>query len=233
MASKQSRDRRVGNEVVEQPFGHGQLRRHLAVVGHLGEEGSGRHRLAFHVGQVRRQDPAFGRTLHQEALFAGEAALECRVQRGAAAFVGVFLFTLLMVSREGMETALLLIQLRQTANLAAGALIGVAGAAALAWLWSRVGHRINLGLFFQVTAIFLCVFVVQLVIFGVHEMSEQRFLPFSEAIHTATESWGPDSTFGHVLTYSLVILPLAWLGVKAVFSKAPVIQTVPREQRVA
>src|SRR6476646_8565399 len=38
---------------------------------------------------------------------------------GAAAFAGVFLFTLLMVSREGMETALLLMQLRETMNLIA------------------------------------------------------------------------------------------------------------------
>lgn len=143
---------------------------------------------------------------------------------GTAAFLGVFLFTLLMVSREGIETALLLIQLRETVNLVLGAVLGVVGAAGVAWLWSRFGHRVNLGLFFQVTAIFLCVFVVQLLIFGVHEMSEQRYLPFSEAIHAATESWGPDSVFGHVLTYSLVVLPLAWLGVKALFSNVPVIQ---------
>jgi len=36
---------------------------------------------------------------------------------GAAAFTGVFLFTVLMISREGMETALLLMQLRETTNL--------------------------------------------------------------------------------------------------------------------
>jgi len=34
-----------------------------------------------------------------------------------------------------------------------GALIGVALAALLAWGWSRFGHRVNLGLFFQVTEI--------------------------------------------------------------------------------
>lgn len=143
---------------------------------------------------------------------------------GTAAFVGVFLFTLLMVSREGIETALLLIQLRQTAHLVVGALIGVAGAAGVAWLWSRYGHRVNLALFFQVTAIFLCVFVVQLVIFGVHEMSEQGYLPFSGAVHAATESWGPDSPFGHLLTYLLVVLPVGWLAGKALFSNAPVLQ---------
>src|SRR5688572_10235439 len=32
---------------------------------------------------------------------------------GAAAFAGVFLFTALMISREGMETSLLLLQLQQ------------------------------------------------------------------------------------------------------------------------
>jgi len=144
------------------------------------------------------------------------------VKAGAAAFAGVFLFTLLMVSREGIETALLLMQLRETMHLVLGASLGVAGAAAVAWLWSRYGHRVNLALFFQVTAIFLFVFVVQLVIAGTHEMSEQRYLPFSDQIHSATESWGPDSAFGHLLSYLLVILPLGWLAIKAAFSKRPV-----------
>jgi high-affinity iron transporter len=147
---------------------------------------------------------------------------ESSIKPGAAAFAGVFLFTLLMVTREGVETALLLMQLRETVHLALGAAIGVAGAAGVAWLWSRYGHRVNLALFFQVTAIFLFVFVVQLLIGGTHEMSEQHFLPFSDQIHSATEAWGPDSAFGHLLSYLLVVLPLAWLVIKALFSKRPV-----------
>lgn len=141
---------------------------------------------------------------------------------GAAAFTGVFLFTVLMVSREGMETALLLMQLRDTMHLALGAIAGVAGAAGLAWLWSRIGHRVNLSLFFQVTAIFLVVFVAQLTIRGMHEMAEQHYLPWSDMIHARTESWGPDSPFGHLLSYLLVILPLGWFLLKAVFSTGPV-----------
>jgi high-affinity iron transporter len=143
---------------------------------------------------------------------------------GAGAFAGVFLFTLLMISREGMETALLLLQLHTTVNLALGAALGVAGAAFVAWLWSRYGHRINLALFFQATAIFLFVFVVQLLVRGLHEMAEQHYLPYSEIIHARTESWGPDSAFGHLLTYLLVILPLAWVAVTSLFSKRPVFQ---------
>jgi high-affinity iron transporter len=140
---------------------------------------------------------------------------------GAAAFAGVFLFTVLMISREGMETALLLMQLRETMNLLIGAALGVAGAAAVACLWSRYGHRVNLSLFFQVTAIFLLVFVVQLFIRGIHEMSEQNFLPYSEFIHTSTEAWGPDSAFGHLLTYLLVMLPACWLLIKSSMTKTP------------
>ncbi|HEV3140891.1 MAG TPA: FTR1 family protein, partial [Vicinamibacterales bacterium] len=64
---------------------------------------------------------------------------------GTAAFSGVLLFTVLMVSREGMETALLLMQLRESAMvLTLGAMAGSVCAAGVAWLWSRYGHRINL-----------------------------------------------------------------------------------------
>jgi high-affinity iron transporter len=145
-----------------------------------------------------------------------EGHLQSSSQRaGVAAFIGVFLFTLLMVSREGIETALLLLQLRETMHLVVGAVAGVVGAAGVAWLWSRYGHRVHLSLFFQLTAIFLFVFVVQLFIQGVHEMAEQNLLPYSKLLHESTEAWGPDSTFGHVLTYLLVLLPLGWLAIRS------------------
>jgi high-affinity iron transporter len=161
-----------------------------------------------------------------------EGRLQSSSMRGGApAFAGVLLFTVLMVSREGMETALLLMQLRETLNLAIGAAAGAVGAGALSWLWSRYGHRINLSLFFQVTAIFLVVFVVQLLIRGVHEMSEQNMLPWSELLHEKTEAWGPDSTFGHLLTYLLVLAPLAWLTLKSAFFTRSI--TVPRLPKTA
>ena len=148
------------------------------------------------------------------------------VRGGSTAYFGVLLFTVLMISREGMETALLLMQLRETLHLLAGAAAGAIGAAGFAWLWSRFGHRLNLGLFFQVTAIFLFVFVVQLVVRGVHEMSEQAMLPYSELLHAKTEAWGPDSPFGHLLTYLLVLLPLGWLTLRSAFFTRSI--TVPK-----
>ncbi|HYM23978.1 MAG TPA: FTR1 family protein [Vicinamibacterales bacterium] len=154
-----------------------------------------------------------------------EGRLQTSVKAGAAAFTGIMLFTVLMVGREGMEAALLLMQLREsTIVLTAGAVAGLVGAAGVAWLWSRYGHRVNLALFFQVTAIFLFVFVVQLVIQGMHEMSEQGYLPFSAIIHERTEAWGPDSAFGHILTYMLVVLPAGWLALKSLTSRKSVLQ---------
>jgi high-affinity iron transporter len=135
-------------------------------------------------------------------------------RQGGAAWLGVFLFTLLMISREGMETALLfgtLLFQETAANLLVGAAAGVAVAGVVAWLWSRYGHRVNLGLFFQVTAIFLMIFVVQLLIYGFHELTEANLFPGSEALHWATEPYGPDGIYGQYLTYLLVAGPLAWL----------------------
>ena len=81
----------------------------------------------------------------------------------------------------------------------------------MAWLWSRYGHRVNLARFFQVTAVFLLVFVVQLLIYGFHELTEANILPYSEPLHWATEPYGPDGRYGQYFTYLLVLLPLGWL----------------------
>ena len=146
-------------------------------------------------------------------------------QVGTRALAGVFLFTLLMITREGMETALLMgtlvAQGSGAVNLMLGAAGGVMAAAALAWLWSRYGHRVNLALFFQVTAVFLAVFVVQLLIYGFHELTEANLFPGSEALHWATEPYGPDGVYGQYLTYMLVLLPMGWLAVSAIMGRKP------------
>jgi high-affinity iron transporter len=127
------------------------------------------------------------------------------LKTGTRALVGVFLFTLLMITREGMETALLM-----------GTLL-FQEAGFVAWLWSRYGHRVNLALFFQVTAIFLAVFVVQLAIYGLHELTEANLFQGSETLHWATEPYGPDGRYGQLLTYLLVAMPVAWLCFAALF----------------
>jgi high-affinity iron transporter len=98
-------------------------------------------------------------------------------------------------------------------TIVTGAAIGTGSAALVAWLWSRYGHRVNLGLFFQVTAVFLLVFVIQLLIYGFHELTEANIFPYSEPLHWATEPYGPDGRYGQYLTYLLVMLPLGWLAI--------------------
>jgi len=142
------------------------------------------------------------------------------LKSGTAAFAGVFFFTLLMITREGMETALLmgtlLFQIKAI-DMVLGAIGGMFLAASVASLWSRYGHRVNLGLFFQVTAVFLLIFVVQLLIYGFHELTEANIFPYSEPLHVATEPYGPDGLYGKYLTYLLVLLPMGWLAFASLF----------------
>jgi high-affinity iron transporter len=156
---------------------------------------------------------------------------------GTAAFLGIFGFTLLMITREGMETALLMGTLFfqvKSGSLIAGAAIGTLAAASVAWLWSHYGHRVNLALFFQVTAVFLIVFVVQLLIYGFHELTEANIFPYSEFLHWATEPYGPDGRYGQYLSYMLVTLPLGWLLLSALKSRGALnspLETRPLETR--
>ena len=57
----------------------------------------------------------------------------------------------------------------------------------------------------------LLIFVVQLLIYGFHELTEANLFPNSEALHWATEPYGPDGVYGQYLTYMLVAVPLGWL----------------------
>ena len=53
---------------------------------------------------------------------------------------------------------------------------------------------------------------MQLVLYGVHELSEARLFPASQAIHDATEILGPDGVIGHLLAYALAVIPTVWLA---------------------
>jgi high-affinity iron transporter len=126
------------------------------------------------------------------------------------AWFGVFAFTVLMVTREGMETALMLIQVRNS-RFILGSLLGIAAAAAMSWAWAHYGHRINIKRFFQVTGMFLLLFTVQILFYAIHEFSEAGVLPNSEAIHNATEPYSPVGLYGKWFSVAMVGLCAAWL----------------------
>lgn len=134
---------------------------------------------------------------------------------GPAAFAGVFAFTVFMVGREGMETVLLitalLFQVHST-ELLAGGVLGLIVAGGVAWAWAHYGHHVNLTRFFQTTTLFLYLLIVQLLIYGFHELTEAQALPLDNYYwHAVTEPYGPEGPYWHWLTYALVALPGGWL----------------------
>lgn len=129
---------------------------------------------------------------------------------GWAAYVGIFLFTALTISREGMETALMLLQVRSP-RLIWGALLGLAAAVGMAWAWAQFGHLINVRRFFQVTGIFLLLFMAQVAIYSFHEFSEAGLFPNSEAIHAATEKFSPEGLYGQWFSVVMISVCGLWL----------------------
>jgi high-affinity iron transporter len=157
-----------------------------------------------------------------------EARVDRMTGRGEAgappslrAIAGVALVTALLVTREGLEAvfflgvqalALRAAEVRSQAILVvAGAVLGLICAAIVAWGWTRYGRRLNLGVILKVTALFLGLFLLQLVIYGVHELAESGVIKGTQAFHDATELFGPDGRVGHALSYSLLGAPLLYL----------------------
>jgi high-affinity iron transporter len=128
------------------------------------------------------------------------------------AALGVFVFTTLMITREGMETALMLFQVRSP-QAVQGALLGLAGAGSMAWAWSRWGHRIDVRRFFQVTGIFLIIFVVQIAIYSLHELSESGLFVSEPVLrfHMLTEPYSPYGQYGKWFAPVMVGVPALWL----------------------
>jgi high-affinity iron transporter len=142
-----------------------------------------------------------------------ETKLETQASKGSPvwAWLGVFGFTLLMITREGMETALMLIQVRQ-GQFWLGCALGLAAAAAMSWLWAHYGHRVNIKRFFQVTGLFLLLFTVQIVFYAIHEFSEAELLPNSEAIHLATEPYSADGRYSLWIMGGMIAICALWLA---------------------
>ena len=127
-----------------------------------------------------------------------------------AAVAGVLIFTFLMITREGMETALMLLQVHGSEMLT-GSLLGLCAAAGFAWGWAKFGHLINVKRFFQVTGIFLLLFMVQVGIYSFHEFSEAGLLPNSEVLHVATEKFSPDGIYGKWFSVVMIAVCALWL----------------------
>jgi high-affinity iron transporter len=102
---------------------------------------------------------------------------------GEGSWLGLFFFVFLMVLREGVETVLILSAVTlNTSELLSfmGTLLGVAAAVLFGVMFVKGSVRINLQKFFRVTTVILFFVAGQLIISGLHELSENGVLPSSK-----------------------------------------------------
>ncbi len=102
---------------------------------------------------------------------------------GNDAWLGLFAFIFLMVLREGAETVLILsaVSLNSTELMSfLGTLFGVIAAIAFGVMFVKGSVRINLQKFFRVTTAILFLVAAQLIVAGLHELSESGVIPSSK-----------------------------------------------------
>jgi len=100
--------------------------------------------------------------------------------RGSAAALGLFLFVFAMVLREGIETVIFLGALSFNAEglpLVVGTALGLAAAVVVGLFFFKGALPVPLGRFFDATSLMLIVITVQLVLSGLHELSEGEIIP--------------------------------------------------------
>jgi len=113
----------------------------------------------------------------------GEIEGKVGLLAGNDAWIGLFFFVFLMVLREGAETVLILsaVSLNSTELMSfLGTLLGVLSAIAFGVMFVKGSVRINLQKFFRVTTAILFLVAAQLVIAGLHELSESGIIPSSK-----------------------------------------------------
>src|SRR5271167_3430872 len=122
-----------------------------------------------------------GRTLKGQ--IEGKVGLLAGLGAEKDTWIGPFFFVFLMVLREGAETVLILsaVSLNSTELMSfLGTLLGVIAAIAFGVMFVKGSVRINLQKFFRITTAIMFLVAAQLVISGLHELSESGVIPSSK-----------------------------------------------------
>ncbi|HKF59043.1 MAG TPA: Fe-S-containing protein [Blastocatellia bacterium] len=126
---------------------------------------------------------------------------------------GIFIFVFLMVAREGIETVLFLAAVRfNTTKMMnfVGGLIGLGLAIVFGFLFVKGSIRINLRKFFSITSVILLVVAIQLLISGLHGLSEAQVLPASEREMAIIGPIVQNNAFFYIIILALTGLMLIW-----------------------
>src|ERR1700734_1354270 len=113
----------------------------------------------------------------------GEIEGKIGLLAGKNAGFGLFAFIFLMILREGAETVLILsaVSLNSTELMSfMGTLLGVLAAITFGVMFVKGSVRINLQKFFRVTTAILFLVALQLVVAGLHELSESGVIASSK-----------------------------------------------------
>lgn len=130
-------------------------------------------------------------------------------RRGAA----LFWIALVSVGREGIETTLMLWGWALQPIALLGALLGILLAAGLGYLIFAGMVRLNLGVFFRWTGVFLIVVAAGILAYGIHDLQEAAILPGPFSGHPITPT---DLRTGEVLVglsdgpFWLASFPFGW-----------------------
>lgn len=161
------------------------------------------------------------------------AKVDAAVASGSAKALSAIAFVAIL--REGLESALFLLSTsvgdERNAVQLIGALLGIAGAAALGYLVYKGSRKINLRLFFRVTGLLILLFAAGLLAKGVHEFQEAGiFGTLDEHLWSLAHvgwlnpdlsqtgeflkgllGWSPDPSLEMVIAYLAFIIPVGWL----------------------
>jgi high-affinity iron transporter len=153
------------------------------------------------------------------------AHLRGEVERAAAIGAGALTLTaFLSVGREGLETTLFLWTAAkasgQTAGPLVGAAIGIAAAIILCWLLYRRAVHLNVGVFFNRTAVALIVIAAGVLAYGLGDLQDAGWLPghawvaFDLTAHIDPGSWWASIITGITeLSPKMTVLQVtAWLA---------------------
>ncbi len=164
-------------------------------------------------------------------------ALKGKIETKVSAFAsnssrgGLFLFVFLMVLREGVETVLILsaVSLNSSELLSFfGTLAGVTLAVVFGFMFVKGSVRIDIQRFFRVTSVILYFVAFQLIVSGLHELSEFGILPSSKM---EMKIVGP--IVSNEVFFFVTILALAGLMVLFEYRKRMSTNTLPLDANPA
>ena len=163
-------------------------------------------------------------TAHKIKEHIGNTLEKHAAKAGWGAILGIFFFTVIMITREGLETALMMSAIAtktDASSMMIGAVLGTGLTAIIAYLWASQSSKINLKLFMQVTGVFLLLFAVHLFLYGIYELTEvEGSIFYNDALHQAMKPWVSSKTlFGQLTIYGLLVVPCAWLMIGYVKDK--------------